>query len=546
MTVEHAAPEDATVEHATVEHATVDIAIVGAGFAGVGAAIALERAGRHDFLVLERADAIGGTWRDNVYPGVACDIPSHLYSYSFLPNPDWSRVFAPGAEIRGYLEHAVEISSVRDRIRLGSALEAAVWDEHAAVWRLTIAPTGRSALPRGGPAQDAGDAAPRQRRTETIEARALVLAAGRLTEPRIPEVPGLMAFSGPVVHSARWDDALDLGGKRVAVVGSGASAVQLAPELARRSRVVAFQRTPAWVLPRADRAYEPEERARFATDRSLIDAIRQEAYLAGEAMIPQRLGDLDALDWAQARALAHLYAQVPDPALRAALMPAYEIGCKRAVFSDEWYPALASGAIELEASALVEVRPSRGDGGGVLVGASGMEHEVDAIVLATGFHAGRQPYARLVAGEHGETLDEHWATGMTSVASTMVSGFPSLFVLDGPNASLGHNSSILMIEAQLDYLLEALGHRDALGGAPLHPTAEAEAEYTARIDAAAAGTVWLTGGCRSWYVDERSGRLTLLWPDSVPAFRERGARFDPADFLVPERCDTPFAPMRRV
>jgi len=516
----------------------VDVAIIGAGFAGIGAAIALERAGRDDFVVLERANAIGGTWRDNVYPGVACDIPSHLYSYSSMPNSEWSRVFAPGAEIREYLERAADAAGIRDRIRLGSPLEAAVWDEDAEVWRL--------ATPHG-----------------TIEARALVIAAGRLTEPRVPDVPGLTAFSGPVIHTARWDDSIELDGKRVAVIGSGASAVQIAPELARRSRVTVFQRTPAWVLPRGDRDYTVAEREQFGADPAFIEAIRQEAYLAGEAMIPQRLGDLDALDWAQARSLAHLHAQVPDPALRAALMPAYEIGCKRAVFSDEWYPAIASGAIELEASALVGVRPSTvperakrvggpfgrsGNGaasGGVLVAASGAEHEADVVVLATGFHAARQPYARLVAGEGGETLDEHWAAGMTSIASTMVSGFPSLFVLDGPNASLGHNSSILMIEAQLDYLLEALAHREAQGG-PLRPTAEAEAEYTARIDAAAASTVWLTGGCRSWYVDERSGRLTLLWPDSVPAFRERGARFDPAHFAVPDRFDTPFAPVHRV
>ena len=499
----------------------VEAVIVGAGFAGIGAAIALERSGRGDFLVLERADAIGGTWRDNTYPGVACDIPSHLYSYSFLPNPAWSRVFAPGPEIRGYLEDAARTFGVGDRIRLGTPLEWAAWDGAEELWRIST--------PHGG-----------------IEAEVLVLACGRLTEPRIPDIPGLAAFRGPVMHTARWDDAVELAGRRVAVIGTGASAVQIAPELARESEVVVFQRTPAWVLPRGDRAYAEAERDRFAADAALIEAVRQEAYLSGEAMIPQRLGDLDALDWAQARALAHLHAQVADPALRAALMPAYEIGCKRAVFSDDFYPAIASGAITLEPSALVEVRPfdppstrsgtgggttrSGSGAGGVLVGASGAAHEVDAIVLATGFHSTRQPYARRIAGEDGTTLDEHWRTGMTSVASTMVSGFPNAFVLDGPNASLGHNSSILMIEAQLDYLLAALAHREASGRAPLRPSAEAEAAYTERIDAAAATTVWLTGGCRSWYVDERSGRLTLLWPDSVAAFRAHGARFDPRDF----------------
>jgi len=474
--------------------AEVGVAVIGAGFAGIGAALRLEQAGRPDFLVFERASSIGGTWRDNTYPGVACDIPSHLYSYSFMPNPEWSRRFAPGDEIRGYLETAS--AEVRDRIRLGDGLIEAAWDEDG-WWLRTVSGEWRAAV--------------------------LVLAGGRLTEPRIPGVPGLDSFRGPVVHSARWDDSLDLAGRRVAVVGTGASAVQLAPELARASEVVLYQRTPAWVLPRGDRAYTAAERTAFRADPMLIDDVRREAYLAGEALVPQRLGDLDALDWAQARALAHLHAQVPDPVLRAALMPDYELGCKRAVFSDEYYPAIASGAIRLEPSALAAVEGPR------LVAASGRAHEVDAIVFATGFESTRQPYARLVRGLDGERLDAHWASGMPSVASTMVAGFPDCFVLDGPNASLGHNSSILMIEAQLDYLLDALRHRDATGR-PLRPSAEAEARYTREVDEAAASTVWLTGGCRSWYLDETSGRLALLWPDTVEAFRERGAAFDAADF----------------
>ena len=278
----------------------VTIAIIGAGFAGLGAAIQLDRAGRGDVLVFERGDAIGGTWRDNVYPGVACDIPSHLYSYSFMPNPAWSRRFAPGAEIRDYLEACVDEAGIRDRIRLGDGLLEANWTGNH--WAL---------------------------RTEcgAWTAGTLVLACGRLTEPRLPDVPGLADFAGPVVHSSRWDRNLDLRGQRVAVIGTGASAVQLAPELARDADVVLLQRTPAWVLPRGDHAYTEAERDAFDADPLLVDAIRREAYLAGEALVPQRLGDLDAIEWAQARALAHLHAQVPDPVLRAALMPDYELGC---------------------------------------------------------------------------------------------------------------------------------------------------------------------------------------------------------------------------
>ncbi len=511
--------------HARQGSRHVQVAIVGGGFAGIGAALRLDQSGRHDFLVFERADSIGGTWRDNTYPGVACDIPSHLYSFSFMPNPEWTRRFAPGAEIRDYLEDCVDAGGIRDRVRLGDGLLDASWDEGAGNWRL---------------ATDSGE----------WTAEVVVMAAGRLTEPRLPAIPGLETFRGPVMHSARWDHAADLAGKRVAVIGTGASAVQLAPELAQTAEVILFQRTAPWVLPRGDREYTAEERTAFDADPTLIHDVRQEAFLAGEALVPQRLGDLDALDWAQARALAHLHAQIPDPVLRSALMPDYEIGCKRAVFSDDFYPAIASGAIRLEPSALVTIRPAAALGerssgptespgaGGILVAASGREHEVEAIVFATGFHSTWQPYAELIHGLGVESLAAHWSGGMTSVASTMVAGFPDLFILDGPNASLGHNSSILMIEAQLDYLLAALRHREA-SRRSLLPTTEAESEYGRAVDAAAASTVWLTGGCRSWYVDEEAGRLTLLWPDTVAAFREHGAHFDPADFREPQ---TAFAP----
>ena len=481
----------------------VDVAIIGAGFSGIGAAVALDRAGRGDFLVFERAEAVGGTWRDNVYPGVACDIPSHLYGFSFMPNPEWTRRFAPGAEIRAYLEHVVASTGIADRLRFGAALLAAVWDEAAGCWRIETA---------RGP----------------VTAGALVLACGRLSEPRIPEVPGIASFRGPIFHSARWDTGADLSGKRVAVIGTGASAIQLAPELARDAEVTVFQRSPAWILPRDDRDYSPDERRAFAAEPERMAAERREAYLAGEAMLAQRFGDPAAVGAVRARALAHLERHVPDPATRAALTPEYEIGCKRIVFSDDFYPAVTSGAIRLEASALAAIDH------GELVAASGARHEVDAVVFATGFESSRQPYADLVRGTEA-TLAEHWAHGMVSHASTMVAGFPNCFILDGPNASLGHNSSILMIEAQLDYLLAALEHLDARGDHRLEVTTAAEREYTRRIDEIAASTVWLSG-CRSWYLDDATGRLALLWPGSVDEFREHGAAFDRSAF-VPDLAD---------
>lgn len=487
----------------------VEVAIVGAGFAGLGMAIALRRAGREDFVVLERATSIGGTWRDNTYPGVACDVPSHLYGFATHPNPGWSGTYARGAEIRQYLEDVAATEGLGDRLRLGTAMQSADWDAEHEVWRI-----GSS----GG----------------TIVADALVLACGRLTEPSIPDIPGLGTFTGPLFHSARWDHTADLSGVRVAVVGTGASAVQLVPELARTAaHVTLFQRTPAWIVPRGGAPYTDEERARYASAPDELAAVRAELYAEGEARFASRSGDAAAAASARAVAVAHLRAQVADPALRAALTPDYAFGCKRVLLSDDFYPAVAGDGVTLVPTALASAS------GSTLVGADGTRVEVDAIVLATGFASTRQPYADLVRGEHGATLDGHWSQGMTSFASTVVAGFPNLFVLNGPNASLGHSSSVLMIEEQAAYTARALAIRSAAGGV-LRVDPTAEAAYTDEIAAAAASTPWLTGGCRNWYVDERSGRLTLLWPGTVDAFRERLARTDGSEFVAsPEFVPAP-------
>ena len=475
--------------------------VVGAGFAGLAATMALRHSGIDDVLVLERAASLGGTWRDNTYPGVACDIPSHLYGFADHPNPDWSGVYATGREIRAYLERVAADEGIVPRLE--SPLTAAAWDDEWGVWRLRI----------GGP------------HPVDVTAHALVLACGRLTEPRIPDVPGLAEFDGPVFHSSRWRHDIDLDGARIAVVGTGASAVQLVPELARTSHVTLFQRSPAWIVPRGARAYTHAERRRFRERPELLAALREDLFTEGEARFASRSGDAAASALARDVALDHLHDQVSEPALRASLTPGYAFGCKRVLLSDDFYPAVASDAVTLEASALASVE------GGTLVAASGRRHEADAIVFATGFVSTQQPYADLVTGEHG-TLAEHWSDGMTSYASTMVSGFPNLFVLDGPNASLGHNSSVLMIEEQAAYLARTLAFRyEATLDGVLRVDPAAERAYTAEIDRAAASTPWITGGCRNWYVDERSGRLTLLWPGTVTAFRQRLARAEGSEFL---------------
>ena len=481
----------------------VEVAIVGAGFAGLGMAIALQRAGRDDFVLLERAASVGGTWRENTYPGVACDVPAHLYGFAEYPRPDAPGVYARGAEIRAYLEDVAARERLGERLRLRTAVTAARWDVAAAVWRIETA----------GPT------------AETFEAEVLVLACGRLTEPSIPDIAGLETFLGPMFHSARWDHDVPLADARVALVGTGASAVQILPELARTAaHVTLFQRTPAWIVPRGDAPYTDAERRRLRDDPDALARLRRTLYLQGEDRFASRSGDATASEAARAEALAHLHAQVADPALRAALTPEYAFGCTRVLLSDDFYPAVAGDRVTLEPTALARVDGAR------LMSAAGRAHDADVVILATGFASAQQPYAALVRGEDDVTLAEHWAAGMTSFASTVVSGFPNLFVLNGPNASLGHNSAVLMIQEQAAYAVNALAHRDTMPDGVLRVRPDAEVAYTAEIDAAAASTPWITGGCRSWYVDPRSGRLTLLWPGTVDAFRARLARTDGSEF----------------
>ncbi|MGZ0712445.1 flavin-containing monooxygenase (plasmid) [Coraliomargarita sp. W4R53] len=484
---------------------THEVAIIGAGFAGLGMAIALRRAGVDDFVMLERAASIGGTWRDNTYPGIACDVPAHLYGFASHPNPDWSGLYANGDEIRTYLEGVATKENLGERLRLRTAMLQSRWDDDAELWRINT-PDGE------------------------ITARTLVLACGRLTEPLIPEIDGLDSFPGPIFHSSRWDHTAELAGLRVAVVGTGASAIQLVPELAVTSaHVTLFQRTPAWIMPRGAARYTLEQRQRFATHPGELARLRAELYAEGEARFASRSGDAAAAAAASSTAHTHLASQISDPALRQALTPDYAFGCKRVLLSDEFYPAIASDAVTLEASALAAISEH------TLVSADGKSYEADALVLATGFATTSQPYAELITGESGDTLAEHWATGMTSFASTVVADFPNMFVLDGPNAALGHSSSVLMIEEQAAYAVRGLV-RSRSG--VLRVNLDAEQAYTQEIAEAAARTPWMVGGCRNWYVDDRSGRLTLLWPGTVDAFRARLARADGSEFVdVDARTD---------
>ncbi|MDI1462392.1 NAD(P)/FAD-dependent oxidoreductase [Catellatospora sp. KI3] len=469
------------------------IALVGAGFGGLGAAIRLRRAGYRDFLVFDRGADVGGTWRDNTYPGCACDVPSHLYSLSFAPNPDWSRSFSPQPEIWAYLRRVADEHGVRPHLRLAHEVHSAAWDAERRVWRL--------ATSHGAYTADV-----------------LVAAGGPLTEPSVPDLPGLAGFQGELFHSARWRHDLDLTGRRVAVVGTGASAIQFVPRIAPEvAHLTLLQRTPAWVLPRRDRPITALERALFRHVPGAQRLARAAVYWAREAQGTAFLRPA-LMRFGQAMARRHLRRAVADPVLRAKLTPRYTMGCKRVLLSDDYYPALTRDNVEVVTEAVTRVTPSG------VVTADGREHPVDTIIFGTGFHVTNLPLARTVRGADGRTLAEHWGGSMYAYRGLTVSGFPNLFLLLGPNTGLGHNSVVFMIEAQLDYLLGALRHLDRTG-VPIEPTERAQREYNAALDRRMRGTVWTTGGCRSWYLDG-SGRNSTLWPGYTWSYWLRTRRFD--------------------
>lgn len=478
----------------------VRVAVVGAGFAGIGAAMRLADSGERSFAVLERAAEIGGTWRDNVYPGVACDVPSHLYSFSFAPKPDWPRRYATGNQILEYLRDCAGHPVIRERLQLNTGLLESRWSEERACWELQT---------RRGP----------------MTASVLVLATGRFTDPHIPDVPGLGSFPGPVFHTARWRQGVPLAGTRVGVVGTGASAVQVVPEVvAAGAQVTVFQRSAPWVVPKDDAPHSPAEQAQFRKDDAARQAHREAIFAEMDAGFAARLSGTEENAELRRRALEHLRSQVDSPQLRRLLTPDYAVGCKRVLLSDTWYPAVASEAVTLEPSALSSVRGSTAEA------ASGERHELDALIFATGFQAHRPAAAETVHGVEGELLSEHWREGMTAYASTAVAGFPNCFLLGGPNAALGHNSALTVLEAQISHLISALDQVEE--GSICEVRTAAEESYTRELDARAAATVWTAGGCSSWYRDGRTGRVTLLWPGTAAEYAQRFSAFATDSFVL--------------
>lgn len=477
----------------------VEVLVIGAGVSGIGAAIRLMDSGINDFVVLEKGPGVGGTWRDNTYPGCACDVPSHLYSYSFAQKPDWSRVFATQPEILAYLQDTARQRGVERHMRFSEACEQAHWDPAQQRWVVRTA--------KG-----------------TYLARAVISCTGYLHEPQLPDIPGLAEFPGPVFHSSRWDHRCDLRGQRVAVVGTGASAVQFVPQIQPQVAALhVYQRTAHWVLPKPDPRIAGMAR-RLLQLPLTTPALRALQYAGFESFgvgfrRPALLRQVERI------ARLHLRSQVRDPALRARLTPDYTLGCKRVLLSNAWYPALAQPNVDVLATGLDAVR------GRTLIGRDGSAREVDAIVLGTGFHVIDQPGSEHIHGRGGRSLAQVFGGRPQAYRGTTVAGFPNLFVVLGPNLAIGHNSAFIVIESQLAYIVDALRQMRDRGLATVEVRHDVQAAYNARVQRALQKTVWNTGGCSSYYLDA-SGFNPTGFPWSTLQMRRLLARFDLEDYHV--------------
>jgi cation diffusion facilitator CzcD-associated flavoprotein CzcO len=454
---------------------------------------------------------VGGTWRDNGYPGCACDVPSHLYSFSFAPNPDWPRTFSGQEHIRAYLEHVADVFRLRSHLRFNSEVKMMTWDAEKLRWGIETS-------------------------SGFLTADVVVSATGPLSDPKVPDVPGIDTFPGKVFHSARWDHDYDLRGKRVAMIGTGASAIQIVPSIQPEvAKLTLFQRTPPWVMPRVDRAISGAERwihrqLPFTTQarRGLLWGIR-ELQVQAFTKRPNELGMVEQL------AKRNIARAVKDPGLRKKLTPDYRIGCKRILLSNTYYPALTQPNVDVVASGLAEID------GSTLVAADGSTTEVDAIVFGTGFHVTDMPIAERVVGAEGKTLAEVWRTGMKSLRGATAAGFPNWMTIIGPNTGLGNSSMILMIESQLNYMADFVRQLDVLGGhAALDARPAAVDAWNDKVQERMKRTVWNTGGCTSWYLDA-NGVNTTIWPGTTSEFRTATRRVDLGEYEVVRAPKAPAA-----
>ncbi len=458
----------------------LDVAIIGGGFAGIGAAIRLKQKGVDNFVILERGEAVGGTWRDNTYPGAACDIPSRLYSYSFAPNPDWSHTYSGSAEILGYIESMVDEFALRPYLRFGHTVTGVVFDEKAGVWNVSV------------------DGHP------TVTARTIVLASGPLANASLPSIRGIETFEGHMVHSARWDHDYDFTGKRVAVVGTGASGVQIIPELVKQAKSVkVFQRTPGWVLPRMNRRISEPTKTMFRRVPVSQSAARKAWFWAHESVALGVVWNSPLTRVVEMVGKAHLRSQVKDPWLRRQLTPDFRAGCKRLLMTSDYYPALQKDNCTLVTWPIAKIAPK-----GIRT-VEGIEHQFDVIVFATGFDVSKTGTPIPVTGVDSRVLGDEWKSGARAYKSIAVSGYPNMYFTFGPNSGPGHSSALVYMEAQIDYLVDAITtilDRDLTS---LDVRQDKQDAYNSDLQRRLEKTTW-NSGCKSWYLTEDGFNATMF------------------------------------
>lgn len=481
------------------ESTKAKIVIIGTGFAGIAAAARLKQEGERDIIILERAGDVGGVWRDNRYPGCACDVESHLYSLSFAPNPDWSRTFSPQPEIYAYLQNCAKKFGLLNDIRFHHEVQGMNWDEENREWQI---------------------------QTNKGEFNALFVlgAFGALSNPSIPKLKGMERFKGEKFHSAQWPENFDPRGKRIAVIGTGASAIQFIPLIQPEAAVLhVFQRTPAWVLPQQNGPISRNLRRAYRRFPFFQKMNRLKIYLRREALVaglknPKWLKPIEKL------AVRHMHHAVKDPVLREKLTPHYRIGCKRILISNTYYPALAQSNVNVNTEGIAEVTEN------AIRDTKGHELPVDAIILGTGFQVTDLPFAHKIYGRKGRSLIDEWSGSPKAYMGTTVAGFPNLFILQGPNTGLGHTSVLVMIEAQVNLVLKTFRYMKQNKLTTIEPSAKAQDRFVEKTDQLMERTVWTSGGCTSWYLDE-TGRNSTLWPGSTLSFKKKAAAFKRKDFI---------------
>jgi cation diffusion facilitator CzcD-associated flavoprotein CzcO len=478
---------------------TLDVAVIGSGFGGLGAAIALRKRGITNIALFERANELGGTWRDNRYPGCRCDVASALYSFSFAPNPKWSNTYSYQREIWQYLSDVADRYRLRELIKFDHDVSDVSFDETARLWRIT---TNHGAY----------------------EAKCVILATGGLAEPRLPDIAGLSTFTGTVMHTARWDEALDLGGKRVGVIGTGASSIQVVPQLALNvERLEVFQRTPSWVLPHVGRPVLARTKRLFSLLPFSQQLVRAKIYWRNELTVLGFVKDPRRMNRAETMSSEHLARQIADPLLRRSLTPTYRLGCKRVLISNDFYPTFNRDNVSLVTESIQSIEPT-----GVRT-SDDVLHELDVLVAATGFYVTDNPMAKKVHGRSDVTLADAFGSTLANYKGTAFPGFPNFFMLGGPNTALGHSSIIFMHESQLKYATKAI--RAALvSHALVEPRVAAAEQWTTQLRAKLPTTVCGTG-CSSWYLNAE-GTNTTIWPDFTFTFQRATRRFDPRDHQI--------------